>query len=72
MNRIRTLIDDGLCPFLPMWRMLLILEFTFLSLLGISTILSSGPPSIAVYLSLLFILPTVGAILGLVYYCSRQ
>lgn len=72
MTELRRLIDDGICPLVPVWRSLLLLELTFLVLLAIATLLSSGRPSVAVTFSLALILPTSVGLLGIIYYCMKQ
>jgi hypothetical protein len=72
MGKLDRLLKDGLCPLMPMWNTMLILEFTFISLLLISLFLNRGQPSPAIYFSLVFIVPTTGLLLGLIYYCKRE
>ena len=72
MGKLDRLLKDGLCPLMPMWNTMLILEFVFISLLLISLFLNRGQPSPAIYFSLVFIVPTTGLLLGLIYYCKRE
>lgn len=72
MNGIRHVLNEGICPFLPLWRSLLVLEMAFVVLLAISVLLSSGTPNVAVLFSLLFIVPTSVGLLILIRYCERQ
>lgn len=72
MSKLDGFLKDGLCPLMPIWNTMLILEFTFISLLAISLFLSPGQPSVAIYFSLLLIIPTTAMLLGLIYYCKRQ
>ncbi|MEF8814774.1 MAG: hypothetical protein V5A55_13290, partial [Halovenus sp.] len=63
---------DGLCPLMPLWNTMLIFEFTFLALIGLSLFLDPGRPSAAIFFSLFFIIPTTASLLGVIYYCKRQ
>ena len=72
MSKLDEFLRDGLCPLMPMWNMMLLLEITFLSLLFVSFLLSPGDPSVAIYFSLLFIVPTTAMLVALIYYCNRQ
>lgn len=72
MGKLDRLLKDGLCPLMPMWTTMLVLEFTFISLLAVSLFLNGGQVSPAILFSLLFIVPTTVLLLGLVYYCKRE
>lgn len=72
MGRLKTLLDEGLCPYTPMWWSLFVLQMVFLSLLFVSVLMAPGDVSVAVPLSLVFIVPTTAFLLALLYYCKRQ
>lgn len=72
MKEFREVVGEGICSMLPLWRVLLALELTFLALLGLTAALSSEPPNVAFQFSLLFIVPTTVALLFVLYYCGRR
>lgn len=72
MRKLDHLLTDGLCPLMPLWNTMLIFEFTFLALILVSLFLNPGQPSVAISLSLFFIVPTTASLLGIIYFCKRK
>lgn len=72
MGKLDHFLKDGLCPLMPLWNTMLIFELTFLALIAISLLLNPGQPSVAIFFSLFFIIPTTVSLLGIIYYCKRQ
>jgi len=72
MSKLDRFLADGLCPLMPLWNTMLIFEFTFLGLIIVSLFLNPGQPSVAIFLSLFFIIPTTASLLGIIYLCKRN